>query len=138
MKITGLDSRQYSWKITRYNQQREECSSLHLRARELLYKLFPLDKIYEELVLPGVNTEINIRPLMADFYIHSKRLMIEVQGEQHYIFNPFFYNNKMEFFRAKRLDDLKKEWCQINKIQLVELPYNKIEKWEEIICQHIC
>ena len=136
MKIIGLDNKEYSWRFTKYNRQREDCSLLHLRARKILYDLFPFDIIYEEVVLPGIYTEINIKSLIADFYIHRPRLMIEVQGEQHYNFNRFFYGNKLEYFRARKLDTLKKKWCQINNITLIELPYNETdEQWRKKICQ---
>ena len=134
MQIVGLDGKTYSWKITRYNTKAEHCSKIHLRARLLLSTLFPFDKIYEEVVIPGIKVEINNRSLIADFYIHTPRLMIEVQGEQHYKHIHFFHTNKLEYFRAKKLDNLKKQWCAINNIRLVELPYNQNdEQWTSII-----
>ena len=135
MKVLGLDSKEYSWNITKYNTQSGNCSSYHERARQILTELFPYDKIYEEVVLPGVVSDFSKRPLIADFYIHFYRLMIEVQGEQHYSYNTFFHKNKLEFFRAQRLDNLKQKWCNINAIKLITLPYNKNDdEWRYIIC----
>lgn len=134
MKVVGLNQKEYSLNLTRYNRQREDCSSLHLRARILLKKLFPYDLIFEEVVLVGTQTEINYKPLMLDFYINSQKLAIEVQGSQHYKFNSFFHTNKLEFFRSRKLDKLKKQWCKLNNIRLIELPYNNTdEEWVQII-----
>jgi hypothetical protein len=134
MNVIGLDGNTYSWKITRYNKKSEFCSSFHLRARLLLVELFPYDKIYEEVVIPGIKNETNIKSLTADFYIHTPRLMIEVQGEQHYKYVPFFHNNKLQFLKAKKLDKLKEKWCLINNIRLIELKYNQTdEEWASII-----
>lgn len=129
MKAIGLDGKEYPWNVVKYTGK-EACSSYHLRARNLLNKLYPYDIAYEEVVLPGIKTEISNRVLVADFYIIRLKLMIEVQGEQHYKFVQFFHANKLEFFRAKRLDSLKKQWCELNGITLVELPYNETdEEW---------
>ena len=95
--------------------------------------LYPYDIICEEVSIPGIKTEINYKTLILDFYIHFYRLAIEVQGSQHYKFNKFFYHNKLEFFRAQKLDNLKRKWCQINNIRLVELAYNNINQWKNII-----
>jgi hypothetical protein len=130
MKVIGLDNKEYTINIVRYNNQSATCSSLHLRARKLLAQLFPYEQIYEEVTLPGIKTEINNRPLILDFYIHFYRIAVEVQGEQHYGFSKFFHTNKLEFFRAKKLDNLKKQWCGINSISLIELPYDETdEQW---------
>lgn len=134
MKVIGLDQKEYSLNLVRYNKPRENCSSYHLRARTLLKQLFPYDIIFEEVVLPGIKTEIANRPLLLDFYINSQKLAIEIHGEQHYKHVKFFHSNKLEFFRARKLDNLKRQWCSINKIRLIELPYNKDNKeWEIII-----
>jgi hypothetical protein len=126
MKAVGLDGKTYPWNITKYTGH-SSCSKLHERARAILKNLFPYDIAYEEVVLPGIKTEITNKALIADFYIHSLRLMLEVQGEQHYKFVQFFHNNKLEFFRAKKLDQLKKQWCEINNITLIELPFNETD-----------
>jgi hypothetical protein len=134
MKVVGLDQKEYSINIVKYNRQLDSCSSLHLRARKLLALSFPYENIYEEVVLPGIKTEINNRPLLLDFYIHFQRIAVEVQGQQHSEYTPFFHTNKLEFFRAKRLDGLKRQWCLLNNITLVELPYNlSDEQWSQII-----
>lgn len=129
MKIIGLDNKEYRWNITKY-KARENCSKLHARARNLLTKEFPYDTICEELTLPGSKDERQTRPLFADFFIPQRKLMIEVQGEQHYKFNSHFFNNKLEFFKAQARDKSKSEWCNINEIDLVQLPYNESdEQW---------
>jgi len=127
MKIIGLDKKEYSWNVTKY-KAKENCSKLHARARIFLTKQFPYDTICEELTLPGSKCERQIRPLYADFFIPQRKLMIEVQGEQHYKFNTHFFNNKIEFFKAQARDRIKIEWCDINDIYLVQLPYHESNK----------
>lgn len=137
MKIIGLDTKEYTWNLTQY-KAREKCSKLHARARLLLTQEFPYDTIYEELTLPGSKDERQTRALCADFFIPTRQLMIEVQGEQHYKFNSHFFNNKIEFFRAQARDRLKAEWCTINSFMLVQLPFNETdEQWLERIRDRI-
>lgn len=130
MKVIGLDGKEYSINLTKYTIKRQSCSKLHERARSLLEYMFPYYKICEEITLPGTKTERQTKPLIADFYIHQKRLMIEVQGEQHYKHNDFFFHDKMTFFKSKSRDNLKVQWCNNNNIYLVELPFNETnDEW---------
>lgn len=127
MKIKGLDNKEHLWSLS--DKQRGKVSQHHQRARELLQSLFPLDKVYEEQMLPGSKTG-QFGLLCADFYIHSRKLMFEVQGEQHFEYNSFFYKSKLDFLKAKKRDADKKEWCELNGIILIELPYNESnEQW---------
>ena len=131
MKVLGLDGKEYSWNITKYKAG-EKCSKLHARARIVLTKEFPCDIIYEELTLPGTKNERQARPLFADFFVSSRYIMVEVQGEQHYKFNSHFFKNKIEFYKAQGRDRNKREWCEVNNFILVCLPYNETdEQWLE-------
>jgi hypothetical protein len=117
LKIKGLDNKEHVWNLTKYvGNQRRGCSEYHKRARKVLKELYPFDQILEEVPLPSTK-------LYADFYINSRKLMVEVQGEQHTKFTPFFHKNKQAFGQAKRRDNTKSEWCEINGITLVELSY---------------
>ena len=39
-----------------------------------------------------------------DFYLPEKNALLEVQGQQHYIFTKKFYKNKSEFLKAQERD----------------------------------
>jgi hypothetical protein len=132
MKVKGLDGREYSWGIA--SKPRKNVSKHHLRARELLKKIYPCDVIAEELPLPGTKTSQN-RALFADFYLHTRRIMVEVQGEQHSKYVAHFHNmDKRNFHKGKMRDATKREWCLLNNITLITLPYNEDEKqWENRI-----
>lgn len=131
MKIKGLDGKEYSWNLKGYEPSNNDLikrSDYHLRARELLKNLFPLDKRLEEIPLPGT------KGLTADFFIPTRNLLVEVQGEQHYKFIMHFHNNKLGFMQSLKRDNQKKEWCFINSVRLVELPFNETEnEWKKRI-----
>ena len=68
-----------------------------------------------------------------DFYIPLIKTCIEVHGEQHYNFTPFYHTNVLVFLKAQKKDREKKEWCEINNIVYIELPYNETDRWEEMV-----
>ena len=59
--------------------------------------------------------------------------MIEIHGRQHYEYVPFFHGSYLGFSDSLKRDRDKKEWCFLNKISLVVLPYNRVEDWEFIL-----
>ena len=128
MKVLGFDGRQYpfppSGKMPNDNDSRKR-SSLHLRAREILRKMYPTERVLEEVVLPGT------KGLSADFYLPYRKMVVECHGEQHYNFVRHFHGSKLNFLRSKRNDARKEEWCVLNNISLIELPYNEDKnEWE--------
>ncbi len=131
MKFLGFDGRYHSVQVSDYivydNDTRKK-SELHLRARALVKKSFPCETILEEVTLPG--SKRNGSVLYADFLIPGCSVMIEVQGEQHSKFIPFFHGNADGFKNSKKRDMDKREWCELNNITLIELPFGETdEQW---------
>lgn len=127
MKVLGLDGKEYNWPpnghITYPNELRER-SEPHLRCRNLLKELFPAILTLEEVPIPGSDG------LRVDFFLVATKTVVEVHGEQHYKFIPFFHGTKIKFFESKNRDKKKINWCVENNIKLVELPhYESIEEW---------
>ena len=104
-------------------------SAIHLEARNLVKRLYPTMQILEEITIYPRKGEV----MYLDFYVPLLKKCVEVHGEQHYKFIPFYHNNILSFIKAQKRDRDKKEWCNLNGIQYCELPYNKINDWESII-----
>jgi hypothetical protein len=138
MRVIGFDGKEYPWNITKGNA-RQTCSAGHAEARRLLQEMFKFDQILEELTLPGSRTSDH-NVLRCDFYIPKRHLMVEIQGEQHDKYIPHFHGTKMDFLKAKKRDRNKKEWCDMNSIVLVTLPYSRnidLNDWEKRISSAI-
>lgn len=127
MKVKDLYGNAIVWKlkgdIVNASDSRSR-SKLHISARKILYDLFPTIQILEEV-------PINARPgktQYLDFFINKIKLAVEVHGQQHYKFNTMFHSSAQDFLNQKKLDADKKEWCSINGITYIELPYNEKEK----------
>ena len=67
-------------------------------------------------------------PLPFDFYLDNYNTVIEVNGSQHYYENELFSQSLKE---RQRLDQIKKDYCNKNKITFVEIPFWKIFNNEE-------
>lgn len=128
MEVIGLDNRIYRLKLSHHGPKNSP-SSYHLRARCLLSKIYPSERILEEVHLPGCGVS-----LYVDFLLPQHKLAVEVQGEQHYSYIEFFHKNKLAYLAAKSRDVKKKQFFEINKIIFVELPYDRDDTdWYERI-----
>ncbi len=128
MKIVGFDGNSKKWNLTKYVPDKDDKrhrSKNHLRARAILRKLFPRDRILEEVSLPGSNTQSRKSLLYADFFIPSHKLVIEVHGQQHYEFVPFYHKTKGEYYRSRKRDRDKIDWCEMNSLRIVVLKYSE-------------
>lgn len=114
MRFHGLDGKVYTLSLTKYIQEGPNKSDLHLLARRLIKQVFGLSPVCEEFTIPGTLMKL-------DFYISHYNLAIEVQGNQHEEFTPFFHGTKQNFNKAVQRDASKEKWCEINNIKLVKL-----------------
>lgn len=128
MDTIDLDGNSQYWQLTghkpNYNTKK---SSLHLRARNLLNVIYPTLQILEEIPVHIRRSDL----VYLDFYIPLKRMCIEIQGEQHYKFVQHYHGSALGFLKHKKRDRDKKEWCEINGINFIELPYNESDElWQ--------
>lgn len=131
-QIIDLDGNTVQWSLSGGIARgfRNNKSELHLRARKIIHNIYPTFQILEEVKIPIRRTE----NLFLDFYLPLNRKCIEVHGEQHYKFIAYYHQNIMGFMKHKKRDQEKIEWCELNNIELIVLPFNKTdEEWKEII-----
>ncbi len=86
---------------------------------EIVSRLYPHDRMYEEVVLPD--------GLVLDLLVPTMRLVIECQGRQHDEFVPFFHGSRSGFHRAQDRDTRKRRWCELNGLHLIEVPHDATE-----------
>lgn len=78
------------------------------------------------------------RKLRFDFYIPSKRLLIEYNGSQHYYSGTNQgWNTPEENKKLKYRDNIKKEWCKKNNYNLHIIPYTESSKIDNNYIQNI-
>lgn len=127
MQVKDLDGNSYHWQLIGKiaNGSIQNKSSLHLEARMLIHECFPTLQVLEEVPIQIRKAET----LYLDFYLPLIKRCIEVHGEQHYKFNRFFHNTTLGFIKHKKRDQEKKEWCELNGIEYIELPFDQQEQW---------
>lgn len=81
----------------------------------MLAELFPQDMICEEVVVPGER-------FILDYLVPSMRLVVECQGRQHGVYVPYFHGTRQGFHRAQDRDARKRDWCELNRLTLIEVP----------------
>ena len=137
MKAKGINGKEYVWNLTSYdvfNDDSRKRSKYHIRARKLIKEIFNSYRILEEVKLPGSTSLHRKSVLYLDFYIPTISLAIEVHGQQHYEYSPFFHKNKADFLKSKTRDEDKIEWCDLNGIQLITLKYSESDdEWRKRI-----
>jgi hypothetical protein len=130
MNVKTLDGNTSKWALSGHISKATitNKSEPHLKTRQLLIELFPTLQLLEEVPVPIRKSET----LYLDFYLPLKKYCVEVHGEQHYKFVPFYHNNLLGFIKSKKRDNDKKEWCFLNGIKYIELPYNEsVTEWKE-------
>lgn len=61
-------------------------------------------------------------PLYFDFFIPDYNIAIEYQGPQH--FKPIdFFGGKEAFREQQNRDNIKREWCKLNGVELIEVKF---------------
>tara|TARA_R110000824_G_scaffold65538_1_gene170595 strand:+ start:8225 stop:8635 length:411 start_codon:yes stop_codon:yes gene_type:complete len=71
--------------------------------------------VFEE--FPVVGTRLSL-----DFFNANKYIAIEVQGDQHTKYVPFFHGKyKNNYLQQLKRDHQKQEFCELNNIKLVEI-----------------
>ena len=130
MKVKDFQDKEHNWppsdRVANAGDTSNK-SDLHIRCRNLLRKLYPTRPPLEEVPIPGTK-------LRFDFVLPQRRICIEVQGQQHFEDNGFFYSDRMGLGKSKQRDKRKREWCNLNNLLLIELLYNEDDfDWEEKI-----
>ena len=75
------------------------------KCKSYLYKHWRYDAVYEEFKVAGTQ-------LSLDFYNHTKKIAIEVQGAQHLQFVKHFHKTRANFVRQIRRDNKKMDFCE--------------------------
>ena len=137
MKVIGLNDREYHLDLKKYivrADDKTKKSKYHLLARKLIKETFNGHTVLEEVKLPGSRDPSKKSTLFLDFLVPGVMMAIEVHGQQHYEYSPFFHKTKAGFYQSLKRDEIKTEWCKLNNFNLVVLKYSdNIDRWRKQI-----
>ena len=89
-------------------------SKFQTSVKKFLRPYWEHDIVFEEFRVVGTR-------LTLDFYNASKKIAVEVQGEQHTKYVKFFHKNPFKYSDQLKRDELKFKFCEINNIKLAEI-----------------
>lgn len=114
------------WALTLLNEKtaRCHCENRSKGESDIFCILRNLDLSFEEQYFFNFqNTKLSF-----DFYLPEHQIAIEYNGIQHY--QPVeHFGGEEKFKRRRLLDELKMEYCEINNIKLITIPYWRNMEW---------
>ena len=75
--------------------------------------------------------------LTYDFYIPSKNLLIEFNGEQHYSWQKHLQPSYHDFLIQKHHDWLKRKYAKEHNINLLSIPFKEIKNLKNILKKRV-
>jgi hypothetical protein len=129
MLVKDVHGKQCKWTVKGVEvlTDKRPRSNLHVQARGLLKARFPTLQLLEEVSFKPEPS----KTLYFDFFLPLRKVAIEVHGAQHYKFNSMFHKSVMDFVEQRKNDALKQDWCDINNITLVILPFDEVDNWKD-------
>lgn len=129
MLYKDLNGEQHKVNFARKRNRERAKSKLHEKALSIIKELVPLTIVCEEVPIKIKRG----KTLYLDIFLPDYNIAIEVHGKQHYEFVKAFHGYAHRFGRAQLNDTLKREWCELNGIRIIELKYNEIGEWADRI-----
>jgi hypothetical protein len=90
-------------------------SKLQYKFKQFLYPYWKNHIVYEEFPVYG-------SMLKVDLLNATKKIAVEIQGNQHESFNKFFHDNsRLKYLQSIKRDVKKVKWLEMNEFKFLEL-----------------
>ena len=124
MRLLNVNGRLVNKNVQKHRIKWDDksASKVQFRAKQFFKEYWKSHVVYEEFPVYGTR-------LRVDLINFTKKIAIEVHGQQHFKFNKFFHSNsRIKFFQSMKRDWEKTEWLELNDIKLVELEEKDVDK----------
>lgn len=91
-----------------------------------------LDKAHIKYECEKIFSDLRNGKLRFDFYIPSRKILIEVDGEQHFKQVKKFHPSKQDFMHAKQNDYYKNSYALSHDFALYRVPFWEIESIQTV------
>ena len=112
--LTGSQKRVMRPKKYLIDWEAKSKSNIQFNAKQFLKEYWSNHVVFEEFPVAGTR-------LRFDFYNANKNVAIEINGQQHVKFVPFFHKRRSNFVSQIRRDQQKIDFCELNSIKLIEI-----------------
>jgi len=90
-------------------------SKLQFKFKQFFYSYWKNHIVYEEFPVYGTM-------LKVDFLNATKKIAVEIQGNQHESFNKFFHgDSRLKYLESIKRDVKKIKWLEMNNFRILEL-----------------
>ena len=116
MKLTDVNGREKYKNCNAYkiNWNLKSRSKYQKSVKDFLFTYWQAHVVYEEFPVFGSRMSL-------DFFNLNKKIAIEVQGEGHTKYSPFFHGNPSGYQRQHARDLAKEKFCENNDISYLEI-----------------
>jgi len=123
LKLYNVNGRIVGKDVVKYRiKWNKKCrSKIQYKVKQFLKPYWKNHICFEEFPVFGTRLKVD----MINF---TRKVAIEVQGNQHYSFNKFFHSNsRLKYLESIRRDNQKQNWLELNKIKLIEILENEVD-----------
>jgi hypothetical protein len=117
MRLLNVNGKLVNKNVRRYSidWEAKSRSKLQFKFKSFFYPYWKNHIVYEEFPVYGTMLKVDI--LNA-----TKKIAIEIQGNQHESFNEFFHDNsRLKYLQSIKRDVKKEKWLEMNEFKFLEL-----------------
>jgi hypothetical protein len=121
MRLYSVTGRLVNKNVSKYliDWDKKSRSKIQFKIKQFLKEHWENHMVYEEFPVYGTRLKVDI--LNA-----TKKIAIEVNGNQHTSFNKFFHKTRGNFLRSLQRDHKKLEWLKVNDFELIEIEEKEV------------
>lgn len=117
MRLLNINGKLVNKNVNRYriNWDGKSRSNLQFKFKQFFYPYWKNHIVFEEFPVYGSMMKV-------DIFNATKKIAIEIQGNQHESFNKFFHDNsRLKYLQSIKRDVAKSKWIEINNFKYLEL-----------------
>ena len=117
MRLLNVNGTLVNKNVRKYlvNWEGKSRSKLQYKFKQFFYPYWKNHIVYEEFPVYG-------SMLKVDLLNATKKIAVEIQGEQHESFNKFFHDNsRFKYLQSIKRDVKKEKWLEMNEFKFLQV-----------------
>ena len=117
MRLISVTGRAVNRNVSKYliDWGKKSRSKIQFKTKQFLKEYWENHIVYEEFPVYGSRMKV-------DFINATKKIAVEVNGQQHDEFNKFFHSNsRTKYLQSIKRDAEKRQWLELNDFIIIEI-----------------
>ena len=117
MRLLNVNGTLVNKNVSKYlvNWNGKSRSKLQFKFKQFFYPYWKNHIVYEEFPVYG-------SMLKVDLLNATKKIAVEIQGDQHESFNKFFHDNsRLKYLQSIKRDVKKEKWLEMNEFKFLQV-----------------